>query len=42
MEDWYDMHEKVKNNNITYAVANLTRNYSSLIDMIQPHEEVER
>lgn len=40
MEDFYEMHEKVKHNpNITYGVADLCRDYQPLIDRIQPHEE---
>ena len=38
-EEFYEMHERIKNNNITYTVANLCKNYQPLIDMIQPHEE---
>lgn len=39
MEDFYEMHEKIKHNNITYGVADLCKNYQPLIDRIQPHEE---
>ena len=39
VEEFYEMHERIKNNNITYTVADLCKNYMPLISRIEPHEE---
>ena len=39
MEEWYDFFERVRHNNITYTQANLIRDWSSLVDIIEEPDE---
>ena len=39
MEEFYVMHDRLKEKEITYAKADLTKDYSSLLDAVKPNEE---
>ena len=39
MEEFYVMHDRLKEKEITYEKADLTKDYSSLLKAVKPHEE---
>ena len=39
MEEFYDLFERVRNNNFTFTQANMIRNWKPLTDIIKPDEE---
>ena len=39
MEEWYEFFERVRHNKVTYTQANLIRDWSSLVDIIEEPDE---